>query len=135
MQGKIQIHSILAPEAVGPYSQAVRAGGFVFVSGQIPLDPATGSVVAGGIKEQTARVLESIETILAEVKLGRENIVKCEIFMKDLSQFKEMNEVYASFFGGSGILPARQAVEVSRLPRDVLIEISCIALDESIENV
>jgi 2-iminobutanoate/2-iminopropanoate deaminase len=116
-----------APSAIGPYSQATLAGGFVFVSGQIPLHPSTGSIVEGGIREQTSQVLENISAILRAAGLTMESVAKAEVFLKDLNDFAVMNEVYASFFPGT-LKPARVAVQVSRLPRDVLVEISCIAL-------
>ncbi|HOS98665.1 MAG TPA: RidA family protein [Deltaproteobacteria bacterium] len=116
-----------APSAIGPYSQATLAGGFVFVSGQIPLHPSTGGIVEGGIREQTSRVLENISAVLKAAGLTMENVVRAEVFLKDLNDFSAMNEVYASFFPGA-VKPARVAVQVSRLPRDVLVEISCIAL-------
>ncbi|MRR36835.1 RidA family protein [bacterium] len=119
-----------APQAIGPYSQAVAAGGLVFVSGQIPLDPATMAMVPGGIREQTEQVMKNIGTILSSVRLGFSDIVKTEVFLKDMGDFGAMNEVYASFFTGDA-KPARAAVEVSRLPRNALIEIACIAYQGS----
>ena len=115
-----------APMAIGPYSQAVVAGGFVFVSGQIPLNPSSGLIVPGGIREQTTQTLKNIEAILNEAGLSLNSIVKTEVFVKDLNDFAAMNEVYAAFFPGE-INPARVTVEASRLPRDVLVEIGCIA--------
>jgi len=115
-----------APKAIGPYSQAIVAGGFVFVSGQIALDPASGSVVEGGIREQTSRVFLNIEAILKEAGLSFEHVTKTEVFLRDFGDFTAMNEVYASFFP-SPAKPARFTVEVSRLPRDVLVEIACTA--------
>lgn len=115
-----------APAAVGPYSQAVEADGFVFVSGQIPLDPSTGKLVKGGITEQTERVLDNIAAVLDAGGLGPENVVRCDVFLKDMNDFEAMNEVYESKFTGK-IKPARQAVEVARLPLDARVEISCIA--------
>ena len=122
----IAITTASAPKAVGPYSQATAAGGFVFVSGQIPLDPSSGAVVPGGIREQTGRVLKNIGAILTEAGLTPRSVVKTEVFLKDMNDFAAMNEVYASYFAGE-IVPARVTVEVSRLPRDVLVEISCTA--------
>ena len=121
-----RIETSSAPEAIGPYSQATSAGEYVFVSGQIPIDPATGKVTEGGIKEQTSLVIANIENILREVGLGLESVVKAEVFIKNMDDFSAINEAYAEKFTGS-ILPARQVVEVSRLPKDVGIEISCIA--------
>jgi 2-iminobutanoate/2-iminopropanoate deaminase len=115
-----------APRAIGPYSQAVSAGGFVFISGQLPLNPATGDIVSAGIKEQTMQVLENINAILASTGLSTEHVLKTEVFLKDIDDFAAMNEVYASFFTGR-TKPARFTVQVSRLPREALIEIACTA--------
>jgi 2-iminobutanoate/2-iminopropanoate deaminase len=114
-----------APQAIGPYSQAVRHHGLVFCSGQIPLDPATGQVVAGGVAEQTARVLENLKAVLEAAGAGLDSVVKTTVFVKDLAEFGAMNEVYAKYFGASA--PARSTVEVSRLPKDVKVEIEAIA--------
>lgn len=128
MTGKTisEVSTSKAPRAIGPYSQAVVAGDFVFVSGQIPLDPETALVVSGGIKEQTRQVVKNIEAVLRSMDKGLESIVKTEIYLKNMDDFASMNEVYATFFN-KGVKPARATVEVSRLPRDVLVEISCIA--------
>ena len=115
-----------APAAIGPYSQAVAAGGFLFVSGQIPLDPASGQVVAGGIREQATQVFANLRAILAARGRGFDHVVKTEVFLKNLGDFATMNEVYAAHFPGP-VQPARQAIEAARLPKDVLIEVSCIA--------
>jgi 2-iminobutanoate/2-iminopropanoate deaminase len=123
------INTQAAPKAIGPYSQAVVAGGFVFVSGQIALNPSTASIIEGGIMDQTLQVLKNIEAILKEAGLSLNRVVKTEVFLKDFDDFAAMNEVYATFFPGD-IKPARVTVEVSRLPRDVLVEIGCIALIE-----
>ena len=112
-----------APEPIGPYSQAIEAGGFVFVSGQIPLKD--GKMVEGGIKKQTLQVLKNIEAILSEAGLSKKDIVKASIFLTDLSYFKDMNEVYENFLEGHK--PARETVEVSNLPAGALVEISVIA--------
>jgi len=122
----IAICAETAPKAIGSYSQAVMAGDFVFVSGQIPMSPSTAVIVPGGIKEQTRQALKNIEAILAEAGLTFGHVVRAEVFLKDMNDFSAMNEVYATFFTGE-TKPARHAVEVSRLPRDVLVEISCIA--------
>lgn len=114
-----------APQAIGPYSQAVIAGDYVFVSGQIPLDPKTGEIVSG-IKEQTTQVLRNLEAVLRASGTILDRVVKTTVYLADMGHFKEMNDVYASFFGGS-VKPARETVQVSRLPRDVLVEISCVA--------
>ena len=115
-----------APAAIGPYSQAVETDGMVFLSGQIPVNPATGNVVDGGGKEQTAQVFENIKSVLAEAGLTVENIVKTTVFLKDMSLFADMNEVYAGYFDKD--FPARSAVAVKSLPKDVMVEIECIAV-------
>jgi len=120
------IHTRKAPAAIGPYSQAIDAGTFIFTSGQIPIEPSTGQVVNGGIKEQTARVLENLKSVLEAAGSGMDKVVKTTVFMKDLSNFAAMNEVYQKYF--SEPYPARSCVEVNRLPRDVLIEIEAVAL-------
>ena len=114
-----------APQAIGPYSQAVKHHGLVFCSGQIPLDPATGQVVAGGIAEQTARVLENLKAVLEAAGAGFDSVLKTTVFLKDQTEFAAMNEVYAKYFGAGA--PARSTVEVARLPRDVTVEIEAIA--------
>jgi len=113
-----------APQAIGPYSQAVEVQSFLFTSGQIPLT-SSGELVNGGIREQTEQVFKNIQGILAEKKLTLEDVVKVTVFMKDLREFADMNEVYARFFGEHK--PARSTVEVAGLPKDVKIEIECIA--------
>ena len=125
-KGVTQIKTDKAPQAIGPYSQAITAGDFLFVSGQIPFNPASASIIAGGIKEQTSQTLKNIGAILEAAGSGFEHVVKVEIFLKNMNDFSAMNEIYASFFSQNP-KPARLAVEVSRFPRDVLIEISCIA--------
>ena len=119
------INTNKAPAAIGPYSQAIMAGGLIFLSGQIPIDPATGQVVAGGVKEQTRRVLQNLEQVLLAAGAARDKVVKTTVYMRDLGDFAAMNEVYAEFFGSTK--PARATVQVSRLPRDVNIEIDAIA--------
>jgi 2-iminobutanoate/2-iminopropanoate deaminase len=114
-----------APQAIGPYSQAIRAGDLLFISGQIPLDPATGQLVDGGIGPQTERVLTSIGAILSAGGASFNQVVRCTVFLADLGEFAAMNEVYARFFPLPA--PARATVQVSRLPRDVRIEIDVIA--------
>jgi 2-iminobutanoate/2-iminopropanoate deaminase len=115
-----------APKAIGPYSQAVQAGNFLFLSGQIALDPRTGELVKGDVGQQTQQVLENIRGILESQKLGMENVVKVTIFLKDIKNFNRVNEVYATYFPAPA--PARSTVEVARLPRDAEIEIEAIAL-------
>jgi len=114
-----------APSAIGPYSQAVRSGPWVFVSGQIPLDPATGKIVEGDIAAQTERVLKNLAAILEAGGAGLAQVVKTTVYLRDLTEFARMNEVYARFFADKP--PARATVEVSRLPRDVQVEIDAIA--------
>jgi 2-iminobutanoate/2-iminopropanoate deaminase len=115
-----------APKAIGPYSQAIQAGGFLFLSGQVPLDPKTGELVKGDIGQQTKQVLENIEGVLESQNLGMEDVVKATIFLKNIENFNQVNEVYSSYFPTSP--PARSTGEVARLPRDVEIEIEAIAL-------
>jgi len=115
-----------APAAIGPYSQAIEAGGFVYVSGQLPVDPATGAFVEGGIKELTRRSLTNIRNILAEAGLTMDHVVKMGVFLADMDDFAPMNEVYAEFFEGT-VPPARSAVAVKTLPKGARIEIECIA--------
>ncbi|MBI2743118.1 MAG: hypothetical protein HYX48_04295 [Chlamydiales bacterium] len=115
-----------APKAIGPYSHAVRAGDFLFISGQIPLIPESGQLAAPNIEAQTRQVLDNLEAILKAAGLGWRHVVKSEVFMKDLQDFKAMNAIYAEKFPHE-IKPARQAFQVARLPMDALIEISCIA--------
>jgi len=120
------VHTDKAPAAIGPYSQAIDTGALIYTSGQIPIDPSTGQVVSGGIKEQTAQVLENLKNVLEAAGSGMEKVIKTTVFMKDLSDFSAMNEVYAKYF--SEPYPARSCVEVNRLPKDVLIEIEAVAL-------
>ncbi|QWC00436.1 RidA family protein [Mycoplasmatota bacterium] len=115
-----------APKAIGPYSQGVMAGDTLYVSGQIPFNPVTMKIAGDDIKSQTKQSLLNILGIVEEAGLKKENIVKCGVFMKDLSMFAEMNSVYQEFFGDHK--PARFAVEVSRLPKDGLVEIDAIAV-------
>jgi len=115
-----------ALSAVGPYSQAVECGGILFVSGQVPLNPETGKMVAGGIREQTARVLQNMKAILKEAGYGIDQVVKCTCFLSDMSDFKAMNEVYASFFPDDP--PARAAFAVKELPLGAMVEIECIGI-------
>ena len=123
---KKQISTTNAPAAIGPYSQAIEANGMVFVSGQLPVDPATGEFAEGGIKELTRQSLTNMKNILAEAGLTMDNVVKTTVFLADMSDFAAMNEVYASFF--EGVAPARSAVAVKTLPKGALVEIECIAV-------
>jgi 2-iminobutanoate/2-iminopropanoate deaminase len=115
-----------APRAIGPYSQAVRAGNLVFASGQIPIDPATGEFVAGGIAEQTEQVLRNLSAVLEAASSGLNQIVKTTVFLADMNDFTAMNEVYGRFFGANP--PARATVQAARLPRDAKVEIEAIAV-------
>jgi 2-iminobutanoate/2-iminopropanoate deaminase len=115
-----------APKAIGPYSQAIKANGFVFISGQIAIDPATGNLIEGGIEAQTEQVLKNLSAILQATGSGWEKVVKTTVFLKNMSQFGQMNEVYGKVCKDAP--PARSTVEVARLPKDVSVEIDVIAL-------
>jgi 2-iminobutanoate/2-iminopropanoate deaminase len=115
------------PKAQGPYSIAVRQHGFVFLSGQIPLDPKSGELVSGPIEAQTARVIENLQAVLAAAGLSLHDVVKTTVFLKNMGDFSRMNETYGQYFGANP--PARSTIEVARLPRDVHIEIEAIACD------
>jgi 2-iminobutanoate/2-iminopropanoate deaminase len=123
---KDRIQTDRAPQAIGPYSQAIKANGFVFASGQIALDPATMQIVDGGIREQTDRVLRNLAAVLEAAGSSLAHVVKTTVFLADMNEFAAMNEVYGSFF--TEVPPARSTVEVKRLPRDVRVEIDVIAL-------
>ena len=123
---KQQINTAAAPVAIGPYSQAIEANGIVFVSGQLPIDPATGAFAEGGIKELTRQSLTNMKAILAEAGLTMANVVKTTVFLADMADFAQMNEVYATFF--EGVCPARSAVAVKTLPKEARVEIECIAV-------
>jgi len=114
------------PSAIGPYSQAIRANGFIFISGQVAFDPATGQLIEGDIAAQTDRVLQNLKAIVEAAGSSLEKAVRTTVFLKDMGEFAKMNEVYARFFPSSP--PARSTVEVARLPRDVRVEIDLIAL-------
>ena len=117
-----------APAAIGPYSQAVRSGDLLFTSGQVALDPGTGNVVEGGIEAQTERVLANLGAVLEAAGAGFADVVKTTVFLKDMNDFAAMNTIYARAFAPDGVVPpARSTVEVSRLPKDVLVEIEVIA--------
>lgn len=115
-----------APAAIGPYSQAIKAGDLLFVSGQIPLDPATGEVVEANIEVQTTRAFNNLKAILAQAGGSLDNVVKTTVFLKNMDDFAEMNRVYQSFFQTD--CPARSAVQVAKLPKDVMVEIEAIAV-------
>ena len=114
-----------APKAIGPYSQAVISNGFAFLSGQIPLDPATGQLIDGDIAVQTVRVLDNLKAVLQACGSSLEQVVKTTVYLKNMSEFAQMNDVYARYFPENP--PARATVEAARLPRDVRVEIDCIA--------
>ena len=125
---KKQVRTDAAPKALGPYAQAIVAGGMVYCAGQIPLDPATGSLVPGGVAEQTGQVLENLRAVLKAAGSDLDRAVKTTVFIKNMDDFAAMNEVYGrpEYFGPNP--PARSTVEVARLPRDVLVEIEVVAL-------
>lgn len=122
---KEQISTSRAPKAIGPYSQAVKVDGFLFISGLLPIDPKSGQMVEMNIRTQTLQVMKNLEAILEAASLEISNVVKTTIFLKDLGYFNEVNDIYGSFF--VEIPPARSCIEVSRLPKDALIEIEAIA--------
>ena len=124
---KTAIATTAAPAAIGPYSQAIRVGDTLFTSGQIPIDPATGNLVPGGIAEQTTRVLENLKAVLEEAGSSLDRVVKATVFLKDLNDFSTMNAVYARYMVFEGEAPARTTVEVARIPKDALVEIELIA--------
>lgn len=115
-----------APKAIGPYSQAVKWNGMVFLSGQIPLDPASGQMLEGDVAAQTERVLENLKAVLEASGSSLDRVLKTTVFLKNMGDFPKMNEVYARYFVSGA--PARSTVEVGRLPRDVQVEIDCIAI-------
>ena len=122
------IHSDKAPKALGPYSQAIKAGGLVFCSGQVPIDPATDAFVPGGIKEQTRQSLTNARNVMQAAGLDLSNVVKTTVFLADMDDFADMNSVYAEFF--TPPYPARSAVAVKKLPKGALVEVECIASAE-----
>ena len=125
---KTAIATSSAPGAIGPYSQGMRVGNLVFTAGQVALDPATGQVVAPGIKEQTTRTMENLKAILEAAGSSLAQVVKATVFLKDFNDFAAMNAVYAAYLAPEGVAPpARTTVEVSRLPKDVLVEIDLVA--------
>jgi len=123
---KRAVRTAEAPAPVGPYSQAIVAGDFVFCAGQIALDPVTGALVIGGIRLETARVMENLLVVLREAGCSMENVVKTTIYLRDMNDFAAVNEVYGTFFKDTP--PARATVQAARLPRDAGVEIECIAL-------
>lgn len=122
---KTVVSSDQAPQAIGPYSQAIKANGFLFASGQIPLDPITGQIVYGGIEVQTHQVLRNLKAVLSKEHLDFSHVVKTTVFLKDMDDFAEMNKVYSEYFTTEP--PARACVQVAKLPRDVSVEIEVIA--------
>ena len=126
--GKKVVQTDTAPKALGPYSQAIVAGGMIYCAGQIPLDPATGNIVSGGVAEQTHQVLKNLRAVLKAAGSDLDRAVKTTVFIKNMNDFAAMNEVYGrpEYFGSAA--PARSTVEVARLPRDVLVEIEVVAL-------
>jgi 2-iminobutanoate/2-iminopropanoate deaminase len=129
-QAKVAVSTEEAPAAIGPYSQAVRVGNVLYTSGQIPLDPATGQMVAGGITEQTTRVMENLKAVLGKAGVDFVHVVKTTVFLKDMNDFVAMNEVYARYMAPAGVVPpARSTVQVARLPKDSLVEIEVIAME------
>lgn len=124
---KIIVTSEQAPAPIGPYSQAVKAGNTLYVSGQIPFDQLTGEMINENITEETHQVMKNMEAVLSAAGMDFQNVVKCSIFIKDMGQFSTINEAYGMYFKSDP--PARETVEVARLPKDVNVEISCIAVE------
>jgi len=125
-QSREAISTPKGPKAIGPYSQAIKANGFVFVSGQVAFDPATGNLISGGIEQQTEQVMKNLSAILQAAGSGWDKVVKTTVYLKNMSEFGQMNEVYGKFCKNAP--PARATVEVARLPKDVAVEIDVIAL-------
>mgnify|MGYP001606819346 CR=1 FL=1 len=123
---KETIHTNDAPKAIGPYSQAIKAGGLVYCSGQIPLDPSTMTIIAGSVAGQTRRVLRNLDAVLKAAGSSLREVVKTTVFLRDMNDFAEMNAAYGEFFSEEP--PARATVQVARLPKDVAVEIDCVAL-------
>jgi 2-iminobutanoate/2-iminopropanoate deaminase len=127
--GKSAVSTENAPAAIGPYSQAIEIGEMIYTSGQVALDPKTGQMVDGGIREQTVRVLENLKAVLAAVRSDLQKVVKTTVYLKNMSDFAAMNEIYAIYLAKDGwVAPARSTVEVAKLPKDALVEIEVIAL-------
>ena len=125
-QSREAISTPNGPKAIGPYSQAIKANGFIFVSGQVAFDPATGNLISGGIEQQTEQVMKNLSAILQAAGSGWDKVVKTTVYLKNMSEFGQMNEVYGKFCKNAP--PARATVEVARLPKDVAVEIDVIAL-------
>jgi len=128
-----EIKTTKAPQAIGPYSQAIEANGFVFCSGQIAIDPATGKLISGTVEEQTRLVLNNLKAVLEAAGSSLDKVVKCTVFLQDMNDFSKMNEVYGQFFKPP--YPARSAVQVARLPKDVKVEIEAIATAKLIKQL
>ncbi len=128
-----EIKTTKAPQAIGPYSQAIEANGFVFCSGQIAIDPATGKLISGTVEEQTRLVLNNLKAVLEAAGSSLDKVVKCTVFLQDMNDFSKMNEVYGQFFKPP--YPARAAVQVARLPKDVKVEIEAIATAKLIKQL
>lgn len=124
---KTVIYSNQAPEPIGPYSQAIQAGNMLFVSGQIAIDRNSGNLVSGSLADETHQVMKNLKAVLNAANMDFTNVVKCSIFLKDMNSFGEVNAIYGEYFNANP--PARETVEVSRLPKDVRVEISCIAVN------
>ena len=125
---KLAVKTEDAPAAIGPYSQAIRIGDFLYTSGQVALDPASGTLVAGGVTEQTTRVIENLKAVLEAAGANLAQVVKTTVFLKNMGDFAAMNEAYGRYFAGADVVsPARSTVEVARLPKDALVEIEVIA--------
>ena len=128
MSEKQAVSTPRAPAAIGPYSQAVRVGDFLYTSGQVGLDPLSGTVVEGGIEAQTTRAIENLKAVLEAAGTGLQNVVKTTVFLKNMNDFTAMNGIYGTYFAPDGVVaPARSTVEVARLPKDALVEIEAIA--------
>lgn len=126
---KERIQTGKAPAAIGPYSQAVKVVGWIFTSGQIPLDPFTGEIISGSIEEQTERVVQNLKAVLEAAGSTLAQVIKTTVYLKDMNDFTAMNGVYGKYFAGEGVVaPARSTVEVARLPKDVKVEIDVVAL-------
>ncbi|MBN2689446.1 MAG: RidA family protein [Gammaproteobacteria bacterium] len=121
------IETKLAPNAIGPYSQATMKNGLLFVSGQIPIDPETSLLIENDVKKQTRQVLDNLRAIIIEAGMSLENVMKCSCFLSDMENFAAFNEIYSEYFGS--LCPARECVEVARLPKDVLVEVSAICME------
>jgi 2-iminobutanoate/2-iminopropanoate deaminase len=125
---KDRISSANAPQAIGPYSQAVKVGDFLYTSGQLPIHPDSGIIVSGGIEAQTHQVFRNLSEVLKEAGTDFDRVVKATVFLKNMEDFQAMNAVYSTYFNPKNTLPARSAVQVARLPKDALVEIEVVAI-------